>query len=125
MTEMKWMHGDFEKERRAKRKLGLNLTKQIKKYLNSKQTEEIKNIKRQEQNLQKRYVNLSRAVKTYWQKIDKITKVRRLNVLNNRKERKAFSYSITENNNNNELTAISCEKKPYYRKLIRQNTNEK
>jgi SNF2 family DNA or RNA helicase len=73
MTEMKWMHGDFEKERRAKRKLGLNLTKQIKKYLNSKQTEEIKNIKRQEQNLQKRYVNLSRAVKTYWQKIDKIT----------------------------------------------------
>ena len=73
LTEMKWMQGDFEKERRAKRKLGLNITKQIKKYLNSKQTEELKNIKRQEQNLQKRYINLSRAVKTYWQKIDKIT----------------------------------------------------
>jgi SNF2 family DNA or RNA helicase len=73
MTEMKWMQGDFEKERKAKRKLGLNFTKQVKKYLNSKQTEELKNIKRQEQNLQRRYVNLSRAVKTYWQKIDKIT----------------------------------------------------
>ena len=73
MTEMKWLQGDFEKERRAKRKLGLNLTKQIKKYLNSKQTEELKNIKRQEQNLIKRFSNLSRAVKIYWQKIDKIT----------------------------------------------------
>ena len=73
MTEMKWLQGDFEKERRAKRKLGLNITKQIKKYLNSKQTEEIKNIKRQEQNLIKRFTNLSRAVKIYWQKIDKIT----------------------------------------------------
>ena len=73
MTEMKWMQGDFEKERRAKKKLGYNITKQIKKYLSSKQTEELKNIRRQELNLQKRYMNLSRAVKTYWQKIDKIT----------------------------------------------------
>ena len=73
MTEMKWLQGDFEKERRSKRKLGLNITKQIKKYLNSKQTEELKNIKKQEQNLIKRYMYLSRGVKIYWQKIDKIT----------------------------------------------------
>ena len=70
---MKWMQDDFEKERKNKRKLGLNFVKQIKKHLNSKQTEAIKNIKRQEQNMQRRYLNLSRAVKTYWQKIDKIT----------------------------------------------------
>ena len=73
LMDMKWMQGDFEKERKHKRKLGLNFVKQIKKHLNSKQTEEIKNIKRQEQNMQRRYLNLSRAVKTYWQKIDKIT----------------------------------------------------
>ena len=73
MIEMKWLEGDFEKERKAKRKLGLNFTKQVKKYLNSKQTEELKNIKRQEQNLQKRYTNLARGVRIYWQKIDKIT----------------------------------------------------
>ena len=73
LMDMKWMQGDFEKERKHKRKLGLNFVKQIKKHLNSKQTEEIKNIKRQEQNMQRRYLNLSRAVKAYWQKIDKIT----------------------------------------------------
>ena len=63
----------FEKERKNKRKLGLNFVKQIKKHLNSKQTEAIKNIKRQNQNMQRRYLNLSSTVKTYWQKIDKIT----------------------------------------------------
>ena len=73
LIEMKWLEGDFEKERKAKRKLGLNFTKQVRKHLNSKQTEELKNIKRQEQNLQKRYVNLARGVRIYWQKIDKIT----------------------------------------------------
>ena len=73
LIDMKWMQVDFERERKNKRKLGLNFVKQIKKHLNSKQTEELKNIKRQEQNMQRRYLNLSRAVKTYWQKIDKIT----------------------------------------------------
>ena len=73
LQDMKWMQDDFEKERKNKRKLGLNIVKQIRKHLNSKQTEAIKNIKRQEQNMQRRYLNLSRAVKTYWQKIDKIT----------------------------------------------------
>ena len=73
LKEMKWMSGDFELERKNKRKTGLNFAKNAKKYLNSKHIEEIKNIKRQEQNMQKRYLNLSRAVKTYWQKIDKIT----------------------------------------------------
>ena len=73
LEEMKWMAGDFEIERRKKRKLGLNYVKAAKKHINSKQTEELKNIKRQEQNMQKRYLNLSRAVKNYWIKIDKIT----------------------------------------------------
>ena len=73
LQDMKWMQDDFEKERKNKRKLGLNIVKQIRKHLNSKQSEAIKNIKRQEQNMQRRYLNLSRAVKTYWQKIDKIT----------------------------------------------------
>ena len=73
LDEMKWMAGDFEIERRKKRKLGLNYVKAAKKHINSKQTEELKNIKRQEQNMQKRYLNLSRAVKNYWIKIDKIT----------------------------------------------------
>ena len=73
LQDMKWMQDDFEKERKNKRKLGLNYAKQARKHLNSKQTEAIKNIKRQEQNMQRRYLNLSRAVKTYWQKIDKIT----------------------------------------------------
>ena len=73
LDEMKWMEGDFETERRKKRKLGLNYAKAAKKHINSKQTEELKNIKRQEQNMQKRYLNLSRAVKNYWIKIDKIT----------------------------------------------------
>ena len=73
LDEMKWMEGDFETERRKKRKLGINYAKAAKKHINSKQTEELKNIKRQEQNMQKRYLNLSRAVKNYWIKIDKIT----------------------------------------------------
>ena len=73
LQDMKWMQDDFEKERKNKRKLGLNIVKQIRKHLNSKQSEAIKNIKRQEQNMQRRYLNLSRAVKTYWLKIDKIT----------------------------------------------------
>jgi len=73
LQDMKWMQDDFEKERKNKRKLGLNYAKHARKHLNSKQTEAIKNIKRQEQNMQRRYLNLSRAVKTYWQKIDKIT----------------------------------------------------
>ena len=90
-------------------------------YLNKK--EEIKTENNSPGNLEKKEnsINKYNNITNY----SRITKVRRLNVLNNRKERKDFSYSITENNNNNELTAISCEKKPYYRKLIRQNTNEK
>ena len=73
LQDMKWMHNDFERERKAKRKLGHIIVKQIKKNFSTKKLDEIKNIKRQEQNMQKRYLNLSRAVKTYWQKIDKIT----------------------------------------------------
>ena len=73
LQDMKWMHNDFEKERRNKRKLGYTFVKNIKKNLSSRKLDEIKNIKKQEQAMQKRYLNLSRAVKTYWQKIDKIT----------------------------------------------------
>ena len=47
LDEMKWMEGDFETERRKKRKLGINYAKAAKKHINSKQTEELKNIKRQ------------------------------------------------------------------------------
>ena len=73
MEEMKWMNNDFEVERKNKKKLAYNYAKQAKKTINSKHTDLLKNIKKQEQNMQKRYLNLSRAVKTYWQKIDKIT----------------------------------------------------
>ena len=71
--EMKWMNTDFEKERFFKRKSAINYAKGCKKSINGKHAQELKNIKKQEQNIQKRYFNLSRAVKTYWQKIDKIT----------------------------------------------------
>ena len=41
--------------------------------MSRRKLDETKNIKKQEQAMQKRYLNLSRTVKTYWQKIDKIT----------------------------------------------------
>ena len=90
-------------------------------YLNKK--EEIKTEKNSPGNLEEKEnsINKYNNITNY----SRITKVRRLNLLNNRKERKDFSYSITENGGVNDLTAISCEKKPYYRKLIRQSTNEK
>ena len=73
LSEMKWMQSDFEKERKNKKKLGLTLTKSSKKYLETKHIEKLKNLKRQEQNLQKKYLNISRSVKNYWQKIEKLT----------------------------------------------------
>ena len=54
----------------------------------------------------------------------KMYKIRKINRLNNGKERKDYSYSTTENNNNNDLSKKSYEKKPYFKKLIRHNTNE-
>ena len=67
------MQSDFEKERKNKKKLGLTLTKSSKKYLETKHIEKLKNLKRQEQNLQKKYLNISRSVKKYWKKIEKLT----------------------------------------------------
>ena len=43
--------------------------------------------------------------------------------LNYGKEKKDYSFSITENYNN-EANKKSCDKKPYFKKLIRQNTIE-
>ena len=53
----------------------------------------------------------------------KMYKIRKINRLNNGKERKDYSYSTNENNNN-DLSKKSYEKKPYFKKLIRHNTNE-
>ena len=74
LSEMKWMQADFEKERRQKKKTALNLVKFVKKAIETKQVEMVKNIKKQEANLQKKYMLISRNVKNYWQKIEKITK---------------------------------------------------
>ena len=85
LSEMKWMQSDFEKERKNKKKLGLTLSKSSKKYLETKHIEELKNIKRQKQNLQKKYNNISRSVKNYWQKIEKLTHYNYNIQLNNEK----------------------------------------
>jgi len=53
----------------------------------------------------------------------RINKFNKINRLNNGKERNDCSFSITENYNS-ELNKISCDKKPYFRKLIHQNTIE-
>ena len=68
------MASDFDKERKSKMKNALTFVKGAKKALDSKQIERQKNIKRQENNLQKKYQFIARSVKNYWQKIDKITK---------------------------------------------------
>ncbi|MCQ2817534.1 MAG: SNF2-related protein [archaeon] len=74
LKEMKWMASDFDKERKSKMKNALTFVKGAKKALDSKQIERQKNIRRQENNLQKKYQFIARSVKNYWQKIDKITK---------------------------------------------------
>ena len=86
--------------------------------------EEIRTGKSSPLNLEETTINKYNNITNY----SRITKIRKLNLLNNGKEKKDYSYSITENNNNNsrnDINKISCEKKPYYRKLIRQNTTEK
>ena len=55
--------------------------------------------------------------------ISRINKFTNLNKINNGKERKDYSFSITENYNS-ELNKKSSEKKPYFRKLFHQNTIE-
>ena len=85
LSEMKWMQSDFEKERKNKKKLGSTLTKAAKKYLETKHIEKEKNRKKQEHNLQKKYVNISRSVKNYWQKIEKLTNYNYNIQLNNEK----------------------------------------
>ena len=53
----------------------------------------------------------------------RIQKYTKLNVLNMRKDQKDYSFSITENYNS-EINKKSCDKKPYLKKLIHQNTSE-
>ena len=85
LCEMKWMQSDFEKERRNKKKQAHNLVKMTKKSIETKHVELVKNIKRQEANLQKKYLFISRTVKNYWQKIEKLTKYNYNKQLNNEK----------------------------------------
>ena len=85
LNEMKWMQSDFEKERRNKKKLALAFVKYTKKSIETKHIEQIKNVKRQEANLQKKYLLISRTVKNYWQKIEKLTKYNYNKQLNNEK----------------------------------------
>jgi hypothetical protein len=82
---MKWMQSDFEKERKNKKKQGVLFTKICKKFLESKNLEKIKIQKKFEENLKKKYINISRMVKNYWNKIEKVCQFNYNTQLNNEK----------------------------------------
>ena len=85
LSEMKWMQSDFEKERKNKKKQGNLFTKICKKFLESKNLEKIKIQKKFEENLKKKYINISRMVKNYWNKIEKVCQYNYNTQLNNEK----------------------------------------
>ena len=71
---MKWLSGDFDRERKMKRKFAFDMAKASKKSIESRHLEVDKIIKRQEQDLKKRTLLMSRSVNNYWKKIEKLTK---------------------------------------------------
>jgi SNF2 family DNA or RNA helicase len=68
------MHNDFDKERKLKKKYANDLSKLCKKSLETRHLEVEKTIKKQEQELKKKCLFISRSVNNYWKKIEKITK---------------------------------------------------
>ena len=74
IEEMKWLQGDFEKERKIKKKNALDFIKNIKKRFNNLHIERQKQDKREKQELIKKSNIISRQVGVYWKKIEKITK---------------------------------------------------
>jgi SNF2 family DNA or RNA helicase len=68
------MHNDFEKERKLKKKFAMDMAKLCKKSLETRHLEVEKNIKRQEQDLKRKSLLISRSVNNYWKKIEKIAK---------------------------------------------------
>jgi SNF2 family DNA or RNA helicase len=71
---MKWLSGDFERERKMKKKFAFDMAKASKKNIETRHLEVDKIIKRQEQDLKKRTLLMSRSVNNYWKKIEKLTK---------------------------------------------------
>jgi len=74
IEEMKWLSGDFERERKMKKKFAFDMAKASKKSIETRHLEVEKIIKRQEQDLKKRTLLMSRSVNNYWKKIEKLTK---------------------------------------------------
>lgn len=74
IEEMKWMQGDFDRERKMKKKFAFDMAKAAKKSLDGRHLEVEKNIKRQEQDLKRRTLLIARSVNNYWKKIEKLTK---------------------------------------------------
>ncbi len=74
LDEMKWMSNDFDREKKMKKKFASDMAKGSKKHLDNRHLDVEKNIKRQEQDLKRRNLNMARSVNNYWKKIEKLTK---------------------------------------------------
>jgi SNF2 family DNA or RNA helicase len=68
------MYNDFEKERKMKKKSAGDMAKFCKKSIETRHIEAERAVKRQEQELRKKSLLISRSVNNYWRKIEKITR---------------------------------------------------
>jgi len=68
------MHNDFEKERKMKKKFANDMSKNCKKYFETKHIENEKTIRKRELDLIKKSNLLGRMVTNYWRKIEKVSK---------------------------------------------------